>query len=134
MPILAQSTPATEADRPTLSLPRLLLHLEGAVIAVTAVVLYAHLRGSGLLFALLLFAPDLSFFAYLVNTVVGAAVYNVVHFYALPVILALVGLAVSAPVVLHAALIWMAHIGMDRTLGYGFKYPTAFQDTHFHRL
>ena len=28
------------------------------------------------------------------------------------------------------ALIWAAHIGVDRVLGYGLKYPTAFRDTH----
>jgi hypothetical protein len=28
------------------------------------------------------------------------------------------------------ALIWLAHIGLDRALGYGLKYPTAFRHTH----
>ena len=28
------------------------------------------------------------------------------------------------------ALIWVAHIGFDRMLGYGLKYPTAFGHTH----
>ena len=28
------------------------------------------------------------------------------------------------------ALIWIAHIGMDRLLGYGLKYPSGFRDTH----
>jgi hypothetical protein len=27
-------------------------------------------------------------------------------------------------------LIWTAHIAMDRALGYGLKYPTAFKSTH----
>jgi hypothetical protein len=27
-------------------------------------------------------------------------------------------------------LIWLAHIGADRGLGYGLKYATAFGDTH----
>ena len=29
-----------------------------------------------------------------------------------------------------AALIWIAHIGLDRALGYGLKYATGFGDTH----
>lgn len=28
------------------------------------------------------------------------------------------------------ALIWTAHIGLDRMLGFGLKYPTRFKDTH----
>ena len=32
------------------------------------------------------------------------------------------------------ALIWLAHIGADRLLGYGLKYPTAFTDTHLERI
>ena len=32
------------------------------------------------------------------------------------------------------ALIWLAHIGADRLLGYGLKYPTAFTDTHLQRV
>lgn len=31
-------------------------------------------------------------------------------------------------------LVWIAHIGMDRTMGYGLKYPTQFKDTHFSRV
>ena len=27
-------------------------------------------------------------------------------------------------------LIWLAHIGFDRALGYGLKHPSAFQHTH----
>jgi hypothetical protein len=32
------------------------------------------------------------------------------------------------------ALIWFAHIGMDRALGYGLKYETGFNDTHLGRI
>ncbi|RKQ33951.1 DUF4260 family protein [Oceanobacillus halophilus] len=31
-------------------------------------------------------------------------------------------------------LIWTAHIGMDRMIGFGLKYPTAFKDTHIQRI
>ena len=30
---------------------------------------------------------------------------------------------------MQVALIWLAHIGADRALGYGLKYPTGFKDT-----
>ena len=32
------------------------------------------------------------------------------------------------------ALIWVAHIGMDRLMGYGLKYPSAFKDTHLQHV
>ena len=31
-------------------------------------------------------------------------------------------------------IIWLAHIGFDRVLGYGIKYETAFKDTHLQRV
>jgi hypothetical protein len=32
------------------------------------------------------------------------------------------------------ALIWLAHIGLDRALSFGLKYPTFFKDTHLQRV
>jgi len=32
------------------------------------------------------------------------------------------------------AIIWLAHIGFDRMLGYGLKYVTFFKDTHLQRV
>ena len=32
------------------------------------------------------------------------------------------------------ALIWLAHIGVDRMLGYRLEYPSAFKDTHLQRV
>jgi hypothetical protein len=36
--------------------------------------------------------------------------------------------------VLALALILFAHIGIDRWLGFGLKYPSGFKDTHLQRL
>lgn len=44
------------------------------------------------------------------------------------------GLLRDDGLVLSLCLIWLAHIGMDRMLGYGLKYPTDFKDTHLGRL
>lgn len=38
----------------------------------------------------------------------------------------------SLPVAL--GLVWLAHIGLDRLLGYGLKYRDHFQHTHLGRL
>jgi hypothetical protein len=71
---------------------------------------------------------------YVVGTRVGAVVYNVFHTYALPAALAAYGLVGGSTVAGSVALIWLAHIGMDRMLGYGLKYSSGFKDTHLGRL
>ena len=72
--------------------------------------------------------------AYLRDPRFGAAAYNVAHAYALALPLALFGFLAGRPAVLAVALIWIAHIGFDRALGYGLKYPTGFGDTHLGRI
>lgn len=67
---------------------------------------------------------------YLGGLAVGALTYDVVHTYALPVALGVAGVLGDWGVATQIALIWLAHIGIDRLLGYGLKYPTAFKDTH----
>src|SRR5215207_1457558 len=63
-----------------------------------------------------------------------AAVYNVFHAYPLPAALGAFGLLGGSPVTLAVALIWFAHIGADRLMGYGLKYPAGFEGTHLGRL
>jgi hypothetical protein len=104
-------------------------------VAVAALVLYVD--GDYALWALFAFlvTPDLSFAAYLAGPRVGAVVYDLAHTYVFPVALAaacLVGGEPGLPV--QIALIWAAHIGVDRLLGYGLKYSSAFKDTHLGRV
>ena len=80
----------------------------------------------------LFLAPDLSFLAYLAGPRIGAAGYNLAHSYVGPIVIAALALLTGRPPV--AALIWAAHVGFDRALGYGLKYPTDFADTHLGRL
>ncbi len=114
--------------------PRAILRLEGAAAFATSATLYAHAGFSWPLFAALFLAPDLAMLGYLMNPRIGAAAYNVAHTYALALPLALLGFLAGLPAILTVALIWIAHIGFDRTLGYGLKYPTRFGDTHLGRI
>lgn len=116
------------------SLPAVLLRLEGAAFFFGAIALYASQGGSGVMFALLLLAPDLGMIGYLANPRVGSYTYNAVHFYTIPAVLAALALAGEWPLGVQLALIWFAHIGMDRMLGFGLKYPTNFKDTHLQRV
>jgi hypothetical protein len=114
--------------------PRVLLRLEGLVVAAAAVAIYVHEDYSLWLFVALILAPDLSFAAYLAGPRVGAVVYNVAHTEVFPVALGTACLVRGGGLEVKLALIWLAHIGVDRLLGYGLKYPTAFKDTHLQRV
>jgi Domain of unknown function (DUF4260) len=112
---------------------RLLLRLEGVAALAVAVALYAHAGFSWPIFVLLLLSPDLSMLAYFAGPRAGAAVYNVVHTYAVALPLVLAGFFDALPALTAAGLILIAHIGLDRALGYGLKYSTGFRDTHLGR-
>ena len=115
-------------------LPGRLLRLEGLALFVGALVVYFDQGFGWLLLVVLFLAPDLSFAGYLAGPRVGATAYNAVHTTVGPIALAIVGVLVDTDWCLQLALIWLGHIGIDRLLGYGLKYPTAFQDTHLSRV
>ena len=83
---------------------------------------------------LLLFAPDLFMAGYAKSHRAGAWLYNFAHSYPAPAVLGSVALAAGNPLWQGVALVWFAHIGMDRALGYGLKYETHFKDTHLGRI
>lgn len=115
-------------------LPSRLLRVEGLAIAIGALVLYFRFDYGWLLLMLLILAPDLSMIGYAGGPVAGAVTYDIVHTYTLPVALGVVGVVGDLGTSIQIALIWIAHIGVDRFLGYGLKYPTGFKDTHLQRV
>jgi hypothetical protein len=115
-------------------MPRLILRLEGAALFLAALYAYWLSGASWWLFLILFLTPDLAFAAYLVNPRAGALAYNAMHSTAGPIALAIYALAFAVPLALSLAIIWAAHAGFDRLLGYGLKYPSAFGDTHLGRI
>jgi hypothetical protein len=113
---------------------RILLRVEGAGAAVLLAVLYARTGEPWWLFAVLFLTPDISFAGYLAGPRMGAAVYNAAHVTIGPAVLGATSLLAGWPLGVALALIWGAHIGFDRALGYGLKYPTRFGDTHLGRI
>jgi hypothetical protein len=111
-----------------------LLRAEGLSLLVAAVTLYGHLGGDWRMFALLFLVPDLSFAGYLAGPRVGALTYNVIHAMIAPLVLAAAGIALTLPLALSLSLIWLAHIGFDRALGYGLKHAKGFGFTHLGRI
>ena len=71
---------------------------------------------------------------YLAGPRIGAAAYNAVHSYVGPIILLVGAVTLGAPIGIAIALIWSAHIGIDRALGFGLKYPEGFAFTHLGRI
>ena len=127
-------TDATHATGAVTGGVRTLLRLEGLTLFAGMLVLYAVWDGSWWVFAILFLAPDLSFLAYLSGPRFGALVYNAAHSYMAPVALMTLGFGLAAPLTLSIAMIWLAHIGFDRALGYGLKYETGFSFTHLGRI
>ena len=113
---------------------QVLLRLEGLAAVGLSAVFYARTGASWWLFAALWLTPDLSMLGYLGGPRLGARVYNAIHSYVTPATLAVVSLLLGSQVLLPYALIWMNHIGVDRVLGYGLKYPQGFKFTHLGKL
>lgn len=117
-----------------LSLPRLLLHAEGAAVLLTAAFVYFRLGLPLWAFLVFLLAPDLSAIGYFFGPRVGSVSYNLAHIIVWPLLVGVAGWALGWVWTAPVALIWLAHIGLDRMVGYGLKYPDQFKQSHFDRV
>ncbi|HEV2529408.1 MAG TPA: DUF4260 domain-containing protein [Thermomicrobiales bacterium] len=117
-----------------LTRPDHLLRLEAGAIAIGALAVFLALDGTWWWVPVLFLVPDLSAAGYLAGPRVGAASYNAAHTLVGPVLLVLAGLWMGSDLVMHLALIWVFHIGVDRVAGYGLKLPDAFTSTHMGRV
>lgn len=116
------------------SLPAILLRLEGLVLFGAAIALYVREDFSILVLVVLFLAPDLAFVGLAGGPRLGAVAYDAAHTYVGPILLASTSLIVEWSAGVQLGLIWLAHIGIDRAIGYGLRYPDAFQDTHLQRV
>lgn len=113
---------------------RYILQLEGAAILALAVLIYANFGGTWWLFGLLILSPDLSMIGYALGLKAGTFCYNLLHNYVFPALLAVIGIYLGDDMLTNIAIIWFAHIGMDRMVLYGLKYSSGFKHTHLNRL
>ena len=113
---------------------RWLMRLEGLAIFLFALMAYQFLGFAWGFFVLLFLLPDLALIAYFRSPSAGAVVYNITHSYILPLLLFAYGFFVSSSDADRLAIIWIAHIGFDRALGFGLKYSKGFRYTHFGKL
>jgi Domain of unknown function (DUF4260) len=107
----------------------ILERLEGLALLAASVTIFAITAPNWILFAVLLLSPDLAMIGYLRGRRIGAISYNLAHLKILPLALGSTGLIANNTLEIQLALIWFAHIGMDRAVGYGLKLETGFSDT-----
>ena len=114
--------------------PTTVLRIEGFGLFGAATAAYVALGAPAWLFLLLALAPDLSMLGYLAGPRAGSRLYNLFHTTVGPISLGALGLSTGVTALVWIALVWAAHIGADRAVGYGLKYPTGFGRTHLTRV
>ena len=107
-----------------------LQRLEGLLLFVAAVWIFAETGETWWLFGLLLLAPDLSMLGYIRSPAMGAATYNLGHTLLGPAVLLAWGVVADLSLLVGLGAVWLAPIGLDRPAGYGMKYPDGFHHTH----
>jgi hypothetical protein len=111
-----------------------IVRLESLTLFAICVFAFFALNESWRLFALYFIAIDLSMVGYLINNKVGAIVYNLGHTFVFPALLILFAIATESAGnqnhdLVVFAFVWLAHISLDRTLGFGLKLHD-FHHTH----
>jgi len=113
---------------------KITIHLENLLLLFLCLFFYFQSDYSILLLIILFFVPDIAIAAYFINKRIGKIVYNFFHSYSLPFLLLAINLfAEMNPLLSAIALIWIAHIALDRSLGMGLK-EEHFKKTHLQNL
>lgn len=85
-------------------------------------------------FLLLILTPDIGMMGYLINSRIGALIYNVFHHKGLAVSIYVTGVYLADDVVQLIGIILFTHASLDRIFGFGLKYERSFKDTHLGSL
>ena len=110
--------------------PKIWLRLDGAVLFAATIFLFAGEHVQWWIYPALLFVPDIFMVGYLLNTRLGAFLYNAGHSYFLPALMIYLAWITHHPMTIAIGIIWLGHVGFDRFFGYGLKYDSSFKDTH----
>lgn len=108
-----------------------ILRGEGLGYLLLACAIYQSLGYSWLQFVAWFLLPDIAILVYVfANARVGMWAYNLTHSSVGAAVVGLAGVVWQWPLCWQVSLIWFAHIGFDRALGYGLKFPLGFRVTH----
>ena len=110
--------------------PRRWLLLEGMTLLIGSLIAFSTTHRSWWLVLFVLLLPDVFALGYVYGPRFGAHMYNLAHATPLPALLVGIGWWHGDSMWLAIGFIWLGHIGMDRMLTFGLKYPDEFQHTH----
>jgi hypothetical protein len=110
------------------------LRIEGLAVLTLALFFYSGIGFNWAIFFIYFLLPDLSFLGYFFGKKVGAIAYNCAHSYIGPAIVFSLFLSLGGELFQIIGVIWAAHIGFDRALGYGLKYEKGFSYTHLGKI
>lgn len=99
-----------------------------------SIVLFSQTDYPWWVFLALILAPDVGMFGYLINTKIGAFIYNLFHHKGIAIVVFCIGWYFSYPVLELTGIILFGHASMDRIFGYGLKYGDSFKHTHLGNL
>ena len=128
------ATAGFPADGMVIGTPRRWLRVEGATLVAGSLIAYSTTGQAWWLVPLTVLLPDLTMIGYLSGPRLGSYLYNLGHSTPLPAAIAAIGWWQDKSLVTGLGLVWLAHIGLDRLIGYGLKYDDHFQHTHLGRL
>ena len=111
-----------------------IIRLEALLVFILSLICYFFVGESWLLFLVAWIIPDVGMIGYLKNKKLGALFYNTTHTYLFSLSLVSAGYYLDNNILLALGIIFTNHIGLDRFLGFGLKYPNGFKDTHIQRL
>lgn len=111
-----------------------ILRSEALAALAAGIAIWVSNDGSLLWFIPALLLPDVSMIGYVADSRVGALTYNLVHNWTLAAAVLGLGWWLESGSMLLVGALLLAHVGMDRALGYGLKLPTDFRDTHLGRI
>jgi Domain of unknown function (DUF4260) len=136
MTALSTSIQAIPQTRPVRGdrVVRFWLHAEGVAAFVAGTLLFFSRGGEALFFLPLLLLPDVGLLGYLRNARIGAFTYDLIHNWAVGIAVLGVGIATSSDALWLTGAILIAHVGMDRAVGYGLKYAAGAKVTHLQRV
>jgi len=99
-------------------------------IASIVILIYLDVNISWWLWPVVFLLPDIGMLGYLVNPRIGAWTYNIFHLKSIALVVLAAGYFFDVKELAVAGVILFGHAAMDRTLGYGLKYPDSFKHTH----
>lgn len=106
------------------------IKLEEAAMFLLSIFAFSRLPLSWWWFPALILTPDIGMIAYIANPKLGALTYNLLHNKALGILLYGIGYYGGSIGFAMAGIIIFGHASLDRLMGYGLKYSTAFTNTH----